>query len=230
MTGMVLTRTILSFCDYTGNWSRPYADAGYDVRCIDLKNGGGDVRLFEHVGHPVHGILAAPPCTAFAGSGAQYWLAKDASGETIEGLSIVDACLRAVAIYRPAWWALENPVGRLRRWLGPPRLMFHPWEYARDSFAYECGCGYSFPENLGKYGCPNCEGDHTAELVNPDAYTKKTLLWGSFTEPTRRPSEPVRVCSQGSWVQRLGGKSERTKELRSATPMGFARAFFEANP
>jgi hypothetical protein len=27
----------------------------------------------------------------------------------------------------------------------------------------------------------------------------------------------------------LGGKSERTKELRSITPMGFAKAFYEAN-
>jgi hypothetical protein len=27
----------------------------------------------------------------------------------------------------------------------------------------------------------------------------------------------------------LGGKSERTKKLRSVTPQGFAKAFFEAN-
>jgi len=41
--------------------------------------------------------------------------------------------------------------------------------------------------------------------------------------------EPVKVCEQGSWLQKLGGKSEKTKTLRSATPMGFARAFYEAN-
>jgi len=27
----------------------------------------------------------------------------------------------------------------------------------------------------------------------------------------------------------LGGKSERTKELRSVTPLGFSYAFYEAN-
>lgn len=48
--------------------------------------------------------------------------------------------------------------------------------------------------------------------------------------PEPRRLEPIRVCSQGSWVQRLGGKSERTKELRSMTPDGFARAFALANP
>ena len=25
--------------------------------------------------------------------------------------------------------------------------------------ALQCGCGYVFPESLGHYGCPNCEGD-----------------------------------------------------------------------
>lgn len=144
-------------------------------------------------------LSVPPPCTAFAGSGAQYWPAKDKDGRTLEGLSIVDACLRAVAIYNPDWWVLENPVGRLRRWLGPPSLSFNPCDFG----------GW---------------GDES------DAYTKKTLLWGNFQHPEKRPVEPVRACSQGSWVQKLGGKSERTKELRSMTPNGFARAFFAANP
>lgn len=30
---------------------------------------------------------------------------------------------------------------------------------------YQCPCGCGFPEELGKYGCPNCEGDEgPAEL------------------------------------------------------------------
>lgn len=87
------------------------------------------MRLLLHQGEPVYGILCAPPCTAFAVSGAQYWKAKDASGETLEALALVDACLRAVAIYRPKFWALENPVGRLRKFLGPPRLIFNPCDY-----------------------------------------------------------------------------------------------------
>ncbi len=118
---------ILDLCGGTGSWSKPYQEAGYDVRVIDI-NEGYDVRLFEYPGK-VHGILAAPPCTAFAGSGAQYWPSKDENGETILGLSIVDACLRIIAMTRPQWWALENPVGRLRRWLGPPAYSFQPYEF-----------------------------------------------------------------------------------------------------
>ncbi len=184
-------KVILSLCDYSGEWSRPYHEAGYEVHKYDLKF-GDDVRLLRYPGK-VHGVLAAPPCTAFAGSGAQYWSDKDRDGRTLEGLSIIDACLRIVAISSPEWWCLENPVGRLRRWLGPPTLIFQPYTYG-------------------------------------DAYTKRTCLWGRFnTSLPETPVEPERVCSQGSWVQRLGGKSDRTKELRSTTPRGFAEAFFRAN-
>ncbi len=51
---------ILSLCDYTGNWSQPYVEAGYDVVRVDLQH-GGDVRLLQKDTSPVHGILAAPP-------------------------------------------------------------------------------------------------------------------------------------------------------------------------
>lgn len=63
-----------------------------------------------------------------------------------------------------------------------------------------------------------------------DPYTKKTGLWGVFNRNLKfNYVEPEIVCSQGSWVQTLGGKSERTKELRSITPAGFASAFYRAN-
>lgn len=119
--------TILSLCDYTGEWSRPYREAGYDVRQVDLQN-GNDVRLFEALPHPVRGVLAAPPCTHFAGSGARWWAEK---GQTaiLDGLSLVDACIRIVTVHTPQWWALENPVGRLNRWLGAPRMYFNPCDY-----------------------------------------------------------------------------------------------------
>jgi hypothetical protein len=119
--------TILSLCDLTGNWSHPYEEAGYNVVRVDLER-GQDVRLLRHLGEPVHGILAAPPCTHFARSGAWKW-AEKGEPAILEGLAIVDACLRAVAIYRPEWWALENPIGRLKDYLGPPAWKFDPHQF-----------------------------------------------------------------------------------------------------
>ncbi len=50
--------TVLSLCDYSGAWSAPYAEAGYDVVRIDLQH-GKDVRLFEALPFPVRGVIAA---------------------------------------------------------------------------------------------------------------------------------------------------------------------------
>ena len=180
--------TILSLFDYSGEWSRPYREAGYDVIQVDLKH-GQDVRLFEKLPHPVRGILAAPVCTEFAGSGARWW-AEKGDPALLEGLSLVDATMRIIAVHEPVWWVLENPVGRLNRYLGPPKMTFNPCDYG-------------------------------------DPYTKRTCLWGDFTPPMRDPVEPTEGSKM--WVK-YGGKSERTKELRSVTPAGFARAFFDANP
>ena len=184
-------RVIYSLCDFTGEWCKPYRDAGYDVYQIDLKL-GQDARWLEIPKYPVYGVLAAPDCNCFSGSGAQYWPAKDADGRTLAGLELVSACTRFILATKPHFWVLENPIGRLQKWLGPPRMRFHPCDYG-------------------------------------DPYTKRTNLWGEFNIPEKNKVEPIRVNSQGSWVQSLGGKSEKTKELRSTTPAGFARAFFEAN-
>lgn len=178
--------TVLSLCDYTGNWSKPYLDAGYDVRRIDLKR-GDDVRLFKALPHPVRGILAAPACTHLAGSGARWW-AEKGEAALLESLALVDACLRVVVVHQPIWWCLENPVGRLVHYLGAPTMSFHPSDYG-------------------------------------DPWTKKTLLWGKFKRPAKRPV----VATEGSKMHRMAPSPDRAA-LRSETPVGFCNAFFEANP
>jgi hypothetical protein len=189
-------RTILSLCDLSGNWSRPYSEAGYDVIQVDLAR-GEDVRLLRRITQPIHGILAAPPCTHFARSGAWCWESK---GEPalLEGLSIVDACLRAVAIYRPAWWCLENPIGRLKDYLGPPAVRFDPCHFG-------------------------------------DGYTKRTWLWGHFTPPTPLFCAQARKAVSVTLAGKPGSRDRTTvlggekRKRRSATPPGFALAFFQAN-
>jgi hypothetical protein len=129
----------------------------------------------------------------FAGSGARWWAGIPES-ELLEALGVVDACLRVVAVCRPAWWALENPVGRLKKWLGPYQMTFNPCDYG----------GWVDP---------------------PDAYTKRTCLWGQFNEPVKKPVEPT----EGSKIHRYPPTADRAA-LRSITPAGFANAFMAANP
>ena len=133
-------KIILSLCDYSGEWSRPYREAGYTVNQIDLKH-GQDVRLLEYPGR-VYGILAAPPCTVFAASGARWQRTED---DIKEALAVVDACLRFVAVCRPKFWALENPVGKLKRWLGQPRFYFNPCDYGDPYTKKTCLWGDFIP-------------------------------------------------------------------------------------
>jgi hypothetical protein len=119
-------KVILDLCAGTGAWSEPYVNAGYDVRRIDTAMPyKQDVRLVEYPGH-VHGVLAAPPCTVFSYARNRY---KPDADELRDALSVVDACLRIVAITSPKWWALENPINKLRTYLGEPAMCYESWRY-----------------------------------------------------------------------------------------------------
>lgn len=208
---------ILDLCGGTGSWSKPYVDAGYDVKVIttpkfdvlktELINTGAWFHGEEHLWIPIEkvvGIFAAPPCTHFSGSGAQYWKQKDQNGRTQEALDIVDMCLDIIAHFQPKWYAIENPVGRLKKLryerLGEPTLVFQPCDYG-------------------------------------DPWNKKTLVWGDFNLPKQAPVKPMDNKDQLNPIsqprdingKKIGWHTEKAKELRSITPPGFAKAFFEAN-
>lgn len=119
-------RIILDLCGGTGSWSKPYRDAGYDVRLVTLPD--NDVRKYDPP-EGVYGILAAPPCTHFSRSGAQYWKAKDIDGRTLADTKVVTACLMIIAKSKPNFWALENTTGRLKDWIGKPKMFFNPCDY-----------------------------------------------------------------------------------------------------
>jgi len=195
------TKIILDLCGGTGAWSKPYADAGYDVRNITLPE--CDVRLYEPPEN-VYGILAAPPCTCFAISGARW---KRTDAEMIEALSIVDACLRIIWCCKPRWWALENPVGILPRFIGNYRYTFHPYEYGDPWTKRTC-----------------IWGDHVKPRVkNPvepiGQWMGRSGQKGIVDHLEYLPPD---------WIHKLPPSKDRT-ELRSVTPAGFAQAFFEAN-
>ena len=199
---------LLSVYDYTGNWAKPYVDAGWRVILWDYKVEGCILERFgwlcsmideENDGY-VDGLLAAPPCTAFASSGARWWTDKDRSGtgphpfrsftEYMEALTRI--VLVMVEKFSPRFWALENPIGRIEKVvpeLKPyRRLAFDPCDYG-------------------------------------DAYTKRTIIYGNFNPHLKKT--PV-LPTEGSKMHRLPPSIDRAG-IRSATPQGFAKAFYQAN-
>lgn len=206
-------KTIISLFDKSGVWSKPYRDAGYNVIQVDIQDGidifefMNDVMqqvregLEEGVKVTVYGILAAPPCTDFAVSGAWKWAEKENQPadydnkhtfefrNTIEhSIFMVLATLEIIAQLEPeGFYSIENPVGRLNQ-LVPE--VGDPW--------------YFQPSDFG------------------DPYTKKTGLYGKFNKPIKTPVLPL----FGSVVTT---KSKNFLGDRSQTPKGFAEAFFKAN-
>lgn len=146
-------RIILDLCGGTGSWSKPYKDAGYDVRLITLPD--HDVRLYVPPEN-VYGILAAPPCTEF--SFVKHYHGKgNYKHDFLSGLSVVDACVRIAIVCNPKFWALENPKGYLCKWLGDPKFIFNPWEFGNNYQKETCLWGeFQLPRPLVKHKPEGC--------------------------------------------------------------------------
>jgi hypothetical protein len=121
-----MKKIILDLCGGTGSWSEPYRKNGYDVRLITLPK--NDVRTFEPP-KMVYGILCAPPCTQFSLARSTAKIPRDFK----KGLEAVDGCLRIIRICKLngglKFWAMENPVGFLRQFLGIPSFTFNPYDF-----------------------------------------------------------------------------------------------------
>lgn len=231
-----MKKIILDLCGGTGAWSKPWEEAGYDVRVITLPDyditeteiGQGQL-VFSNKQtmetmivdcSEVCGILAAPPCTMFSFARTNAKKPRDLR----EGMKTVIGCLNVIwecqsnlekdTQKKPAlkFWVLENPNAMLRWFLGEPTFLFHPWEFG-------------------------------------DNYKKKTALWGNFNFPKKLYEETNEVMTKEEIEQAKTNSKKlpkfdklKTKEIhaeyygkfdrqtrRSITPQGFARAFFEAN-
>jgi hypothetical protein len=123
-------KIILDLCGGTGSWSKPYKDAGYDVRLITLPD--HDVRTYEPPEN-VYGILAAPPCTMFSLARRTAKLPPDFEG----AMEVVGACYQIIWKCRAQgslkFWAMENPMGLLRQFIGRPPYSFQPWWFGDES-------------------------------------------------------------------------------------------------
>lgn len=131
-----------------------------------------------------------------------------------EGLKIVNACLRIIEQVKPVWWALENPVGYLRDYLGKSTLIFQPWEYG-DPWTKRT-------EIWGVFKPPPKQYFRWEDVPN------KLPL---YTRPGRgKPNFAYLHKSALSLIPQLAFADPKTDaDFRAITPPGFAKAFFEAN-
>lgn len=202
---------MVSLFDYSTVMAKPWAEAGYVCYCYDMQH---VCTMYQSVGDNGGMIIKVRADL------------RDAKVPT-DGIDFIAAFPPCdhLAVSGARWFAgkglralaqsieLFAVAAELCEASGAPYLIENPvstistyWRKPDHSFD---PCDYA--------GYPGGEGD---------LYTKRTCLWtgGGFVMPEKRRMEPT----QGSRMHMLPPSDER-KNLRSATPAGFARAVFEAN-
>ena len=138
-------KIILDLCGGTGAWSKPYKDAGYDVRLITLPD--NDVRSYKPPKN-VYGILAAPPCTMFSLARTTAKIPRDLD----KGFEIVRFCLEIIWKTKPKFWVMENPKGLLRKFMGRPVFVFDASEFGENYNKHTDLWGYfKEPKKMKEY-------------------------------------------------------------------------------
>lgn len=194
-------KIILHLCasEY-GSDTKPYRDAGYDVRLITKEV---DVRTYTPPKN-VYGIIANPPCTMF--SIARGTTAKKPR-DLREGMDLVKECLRIIwecqydmpslNKFSPQlkFWVIENPATGFLKWfLGKPAFIYQPYEFGGDH-----------SKRTALWGQFNEPSRLFMNRQLPKGINMKNLHW-----------------QERDWKKRT--------DLRSIAPPEFTKAFFLSNP
>jgi len=210
-----MNKLLISIFDHSGNASRPYLEKGWKVIQIDIKN-GFDVMDFDYVKAlrdnsewsdvlPEVGIIAMIPCTPYALCGNKHKKTPERI-KMFNETQILTAKVKEIIDFFDKvgvlrFWQVENPMSDIHT--------HNTW--------------------LGKprQKIDPCDFAGYDPIPDNSRYNKKTWLWGNFNLMEKKRLEPFEKDNPG-W-KKLGGKSERIKELRSITPLGLCYAFYEAN-
>lgn len=224
--------TVVSLFDTTGYAVEPFTKRGALTYIIDILNVGdraknprasvtldwdilASVYMIADIGPNL--IFGFPPCTDLAVSGSRHFEAKREKNPHFQDEAVALArTVEEVGALTGSPWFVENPVSVLSSLWRKPDLSFHPHEYG----------GY-LPEH-------DIHPDYPDFIPSRDAYKKLTCYWtgNGFAMPKKKPVPIVHDEEFNFQTQFLGGKSIKTKIIRSATPRGLfeglAQKYMEA--
>lgn len=215
---------VLILFEHSGLAAEAFTSRGLSVAIVDIKNVKANQRstytldwdvlkreadLIE-LASTARLVIGMPPCTDLAVSGALRFEDKAYRDPKFheKAMHLFKAPARiADAIKRP--YVIENPKSMASTFWRKPDFSVHPFEF-------------------GGYLAPDDTHPDWPEYIPPqDAYPKLTCLWTSegFKLPPKRVVDQISVHSDA--FKKLGGKSAKTKEIRSASPRGLFAALAE---
>lgn len=144
---------VLIICEISGVVRRAFAKRGHAVTSIDVlpaldrctarwhSYGAGTMRHWRCDAREVHYastwydlMIAFPPCTHLAGSGARHWPAKQADGRQQAALDFVrflmDRPIDCICI--------ENPVGIISTAIRKPTQVISPNQFGHNAYKRTC--------------------------------------------------------------------------------------------
>ena len=162
-------KVILDLCAGTGAWSKPYKDAGYDVRPVTLpaKDLLDETVVNECISAKPYGILFAVECTPWCAAAARWWKTRT-SDEIYYYARLLVKGLRIIQQTDPRFWCIENPIGKMRGFLGDPDFKFDP-------------CDFGDPYTKKTY----LWGNFNKPIKNPVEPTRTNFIWHMPPGPDR---------------------------------------------
>ena len=130
---------VLVACEYSGRVRDGFRALGHDAMSCDLlptdapgPHHQGDV--FDILGDGWDLMIAHPPCTHLAVSGARHFAAKQASGVQQEALAFVQQLMDAPI----ARIAIENPISIISSRIRKPDQIIQPWQFGHGETKATC--------------------------------------------------------------------------------------------
>lgn len=130
---------VLIACEYSGKVRDAFIKLGHNAVSCDLlptdapgPHYQGDV--FDIIADGWDLMIAHPPCTHLAVSGARHFAAKQASGVQQEALDFVRKLLDAPIEHI----ALENPISIISSKIRKPDQIIQPWQFGHGETKATC--------------------------------------------------------------------------------------------
>lgn len=194
-------KIVISLCDLTGNMVKPWAEAGYQCICYDMQHSIRRDRVEGNIEYRWGDVRSLTP-------------------SDFPKPSIVFAF--PPCTHLAVSGARDFQKKGLRQYIDALELV--------ESCRILCeisGVPYMIENPVSRLSSSWRKPDYTFDPCDyGDPYTKKTCLWtgGGFVMPPKSRVEPT----EGTKMYRVPPSANRAN-IRSETPMGFARAVFAAN-
>jgi len=148
---MSKTYRVLVGCEFSGRVREAFKSKGWDAWSCDLEptdQPGQHIQgdIFDAIANkgPWDMLIAFPPCTHLAASGAAWFAQKRADGRQAEGVKFFMDIVAAVE--KIGCGAIENPVGIMSTQYRKPDQIIQPWQFGHGETKATCLWLYNLPK------------------------------------------------------------------------------------